>query len=51
MYNDNVSKFQELLEEDNSVMIHHQNIQTFATEPYKIKNDLSPSLIAESFPL
>ena len=49
--NDDLFTFQEQLQKDNSVMIHHQNIQKSAIELYKIKNGLSPSLIAETFPL
>ena len=50
IYNDNKSSFQELLERDKSVTIHHHNIQTFATELYKIRNNLSPLLMKEIFP-
>ena len=37
-YVDNVSSFQELLEKDNSVSIHHKNIQVLATEMFKISD-------------
>ena len=42
--------FQELLDKDNSVTIHHRNLQRLATEMYKIKNNLSPLLLQEIFP-
>ena len=48
-YGDNVSSFQELLEKDNSVSIHHRNIQVLATEMYKISKNLSPFIVTEIF--
>ena len=48
-YVDNVSSFQELLEKDNSVSIHHKNIQVFATEMFKIFKNLSPDIVREIF--
>ena len=41
--------FQELLDKDNSVTIHHRNLQRLATEMYKIKNHLSPLPMQELF--
>ena len=41
--------FQELLDKDHSVTIHHRNLQRLATEMYKIKNHLSPLLMQELF--
>ena len=35
-YQDNTSTFQELLNKDNSVSIHHRNLQLLATEMFKI---------------
>ena len=49
VYSDNTSPFEELLETDNSVSVHHQNIQVFATELYKIVNGLSPEIMKEVF--
>ena len=40
-YNDN-SSFQELLELDNSMSVHHRNLHKLATEMYIYKNNLSP---------
>ena len=34
-YQDNTSTFQELLNKDNSVSIHHRNLQFLATEMFK----------------
>ena len=43
--------FQELLNLDNSFTIHHRNLQKLATEMFKIKNNISPTLIQELFPV
>ena len=40
-YNDS-SSFQELLELDNSMSVHHRNLHKLATEMYIYKNNLSP---------
>ena len=50
-YNDYVSNFDQLLENDNSVTIHHRNIQALATEIYKTLNDLNPLFMKEVFSL
>ena len=46
---DNTSTFQELLNKDNSVSIHHRNLQVFATEMFKIHRGLSPDDLRETF--
>ena len=48
-YNDKSSNFQELLDKDNSVIIHHRNIRTLAIETYKFLQGLSPPLFNEIF--
>ena len=48
-YQDNVSTFQELLNKDNSVSIHHRNLQVFATEMFKIHRGLSPDDLRKTF--
>ena len=48
-YNDRSLTFQELLEKDNSVTIHHRNTQVLATEIYKVLNGLSPSILNDIF--
>ena len=49
MYSDKQSLFETLLEKDDSVSVHNQNLQILATEMYKIKNDLSPLIFTELF--
>ena len=44
-YNDKSSSFQNLLEKDNSVTIHHKNIKILATETYKFLQGLSHHLL------
>ena len=48
-YNDKLSSFQNLLEKDNSVTIHHRNIKILATETYKFLQGFSPPLMNEIF--
>ena len=48
-YQDNTSAFQELLNKDNSVSIHHRNLQALATEMFKIHRGLSPEILKETF--
>ena len=48
-YQDNTSTFQELLNKDNSVSIHHRNLQVLAMEMFKIHRGLSPVILREIF--
>ena len=48
-YQDNASTFEELLNKDNSVSIHHRNLQVLATEMLKIHRGLSPEILRETF--
>ena len=43
------SSFQDLLKKDNSVSIHHRNIQALATEMFKVKNHIAPEIMKELF--
>ena len=49
IYNDNTSSFTDLLKIDNSVSMHHRNIQVLATELYKFVNGFSPKLVNDCF--
>ena len=42
VYNDEELSFQEMLNKDGSVTIHRRNLQKFAIEIYKIKDQISP---------
>ena len=48
-YQDHVSTFQELLNKDNSVSIHHWNLQALATQMFKIHKGMSPDVLREIF--
>ena len=48
-FNDKSSTFQELLDKDNSVTIHHRNIRALATEIYKVLHEYSPATLNEIF--
>ena len=49
VYQDYTSSFEELLKKDESVCIHHRNIQLVAVEMFKIKNDLCPEIMKYIF--
>ena len=49
VYDDENLSFEELLELDNSMTIHHRNLQKLAIEMYKIKNNLCPIPMKEIF--
>lgn len=49
IYKDNKLTFDELLNRDNSVSIHHQNIQTLGIEMLKFVIGLSPEIIRRYF--
>ena len=49
IYNDKISNFEELLNKDNSVSIHHSIIHALAIEMYKVANDMSPEIMNEVF--
>ena len=48
-YQDHISTFQELLNKNNTVSIHHRNLQALATEMFKIHRGLSPDILREIF--
>ena len=41
--------FDDLLEEDKSLKIRQKSLQILATEIYKVKDDLGPKIVADSF--
>ena len=49
IYNDKVSSFQELLDQDKSVTVHTRNLQILATEMFKVSNDTAPQIFADIF--
>ena len=51
IYNDKHSSFEELLEKDNSVSIHHKNLHVLATEMFQVHIKSSPEIMQEVFPL
>ena len=46
---DKTSSFKKLLEKDGSVTVHTRNLQTLATEMFKVYKNLSPAIIADFF--
>ena len=49
VYKDHNSTFSELLCKDNTLNIHQRDLQKLAIEMYKIKNNLSPSIVTDLF--
>ena len=49
VYKDNISSFEESLKKDKSSCICHSNIQSLATELFKVKNNLSNRLMCDIF--
>ena len=49
VYGNDTSTFKELLKRDNSVCIHHRNIQSLAIEMFKSQNGFSPIIMQDVF--
>ena len=49
VYHDNQFSFENFFPKDRSVSICHRNIRLFATEMYKIKNNISTPIMSELF--
>ena len=49
VYRDDVSTFDQLLQKDNSLRIHHRNIQAMAIEIFKVKHNIGPTLLSKIF--
>ena len=45
VYKDNISSFEDLLKRDKSFTIHQRNMQSLATELYKVKRNLSNNIM------
>ena len=48
-YNNKSLSFQDLLDKENSLTIHHRNIESFAIETLKVLHGLSPPLLNDIF--
>ena len=51
IYNDGHSSYDELLNLDNSVLIHHKNSQILATEMFMVYTGLATNILNEVLPL
>ena len=49
VYKDDQYTFQQLLDKDNTLTIHHRNLQKLAITMYKLQKNLSPKLVKEIF--
>ena len=49
VYDDRQSTFEELLNINKSVTIHHRNVEVLATELYKVHHGLAPELVNDIF--
>ena len=48
-HNDKLSSYEELLEKDESVSIHHKNIQSLVIEMFQINYGQSPEIVSDIF--
>ena len=46
---DKLSSYEELLEKDGSVSVHHKNIQSLAVEMFQIKHGQPPEIVSNIF--
>ena len=49
VYNDRHSTFEELLDKDKYLSIHHPNLQVLAKEMYKVYSNVSPDIMNDIF--
>ena len=51
VYHDYITSFEDLLKRDSSFKIHHKNIQSLATELFKVKKGIANPILCDIFPL
>ena len=49
IYSDKQLSYEKLQQKDRSDSIHHRNIQTLATEMYKVKSGYTPNIFSDLF--
>ena len=49
IYSNKKSSYENMLENDNSVSLHHKNIQALAIEMFKVKHKLCPDIASDIF--
>ena len=49
LYKDRKDIYEELLQKDSFVRVHHRKLQILVTEIFKVKNDLAPKTMTEVF--
>ena len=49
LYKDRKHIYEELLQKDRFVRVHHRKLQILVTEIFKVKNDLAPKTMTEVF--
>ena len=49
IHNDKLLSYEELLEKDEPVSIHHKNIQSLAVEMFQTKHGKSPEIVSNIF--
>ena len=49
VHNDNTPSLHELLQKDNSFIIHHRNIQKLGHKMYRVKHRITPKIMCELF--
>ena len=49
IYGDKKSFYVELLEKDESVSVHHRNIEALVTEMHEVKSGYTPKLLGDLF--
>ena len=51
IYNNKKSSFENLLDKDKSVSIHHKNLRSLVIDMYKVHRGISPEILSDLFPL